>query len=243
MIPLTISKEISRAGNLSFPIVALESTVLTHGLPRPQSLQLARDMERAVREEGATAATVGFLEGHLHIGLNEAQLEQLANANDALKVGPRDFATVIAKKACGGTTVAGTMLACKHANIKVFATGGIGGVHRDAPFDISADLQALASIPMTWQVSSRTMLTPCLPANPMDAGTGCGARMVNTAGLRRALHQCGTMRVPSSSGTSFAWILTVKSRRRRSCSWRGRAWRERARQPVLPSFQPPLRTK
>ena len=148
MIPLTISKEISRAGNLSFPIVALESTVLTHGLPRPQSLQLARDMERAVREEGATAATVGFLEGHLHIGLNEAQLEQLANANDALKVGPRDFARAIVEGANGGTTVAGTMLACKHANIQVFATGGIGGVHRESSFDISADLQALATIPM-----------------------------------------------------------------------------------------------
>jgi pseudouridine-5'-phosphate glycosidase len=129
-------------------IVALESTVLTHGLPHPQNLQLARDMEKAVRDNGATPATIGFLDGKLHIGLNGEELERLANANDVYKVGPRDFATVIAKKASGGTTVAGTMLAAKHANIKVFVTGGIGGVHRDAPFDISADLQALASIPM-----------------------------------------------------------------------------------------------
>lgn len=130
------------------PIVALESTVLTHGLPRPQNLQLAQDMEQAVREGGAIPATIGFLDGKLHVGLNDQELKRLASEDHVYKVGPRDFATVIAKKACGGTTVAGTMLACRHANIKVFATGGIGGVHRDAPFDVSADLQALASIPM-----------------------------------------------------------------------------------------------
>jgi pseudouridine-5'-phosphate glycosidase len=142
------SSSIKRATNIHLPIVALESTVLTHGLPRPQNLQLARDMERAVREEGATPATIAFLDGHLHVGLNDAQLEQLANANESLKVGPRDFARVITEGANGGTTVAGTMLACKHANIKVFATGGIGGVHRESSFDISADLQSLATIPM-----------------------------------------------------------------------------------------------
>jgi pseudouridylate synthase len=130
------------------PIVALESTVLTHGLPRPQNLQLAHDMERAVREEGATPATIGFLDGQLHIGLGEKELDRLANEQEVYKVGPRDFATVISKKASGGTTVAGTMLACQHANIKAFATGGIGGVHRESSFDISADLQALATIPM-----------------------------------------------------------------------------------------------
>ena len=130
------------------PIVALESTVLTHGLPRPQNLQLAHDMEQAVREGGATPATVGFLDGHLHIGLGEKELDRLANEQEVYKVGPRDFATVISKKASGGTTVAGTMLACQHANIKVFATGGIGGVHRESSFDISADLQALGTIPM-----------------------------------------------------------------------------------------------
>ena len=145
---LTKSNDVELAISHLLPIVALESTVLTHGLPRPQNLQLARDMERAVREEGATPATIAFLGGHLHIGLNDGQLEQLANANDSLKVGPRDFARVIVEGANGGTTVAGTMLACQHANIKVFATGGIGGVHRESSFDISADLQALATIPM-----------------------------------------------------------------------------------------------
>src|SRR5215210_156803 len=125
-------KDVDHAVNRNLPIVALESTVLTPGLPRPQNLQLARDMERAVREEGATPATIAFLDGHLHVGLNGAELERLANEDDAHKVGPRDFATVITQGANGGTTVAGTMLACKHANIKVFATGGIGGIHHES---------------------------------------------------------------------------------------------------------------
>ena len=148
-LSLVPSSDVRKAFSANLPIVALESTVLTHGLPRPQNLQLARDMERAVREEGATPATIGFLDGHLHIGMKDAELERLANEKQPYKVGPRDFAAVITNEACGGTTVAGTMLACKkHANIKVFATGGIGGVHRESPFDISADLQALATIPM-----------------------------------------------------------------------------------------------
>lgn len=142
------SSDVSRAMRANLPIVALESTVITHGLPRPQNLELAQNMERAVRDEGATPATIAFLDGYLHIGLSSAELERLANEKDPYKVGPRDFATVITEEACGGTTVAGTMLACKHAGIKVFATGGIGGVHRESSFDISADLQALATIPM-----------------------------------------------------------------------------------------------
>jgi len=142
------SNEIKRAMGISLSVVALESTVLTHGLPRPQNLQLAHDMEHTVRAEGATPATIAFLDGSLHVGLSESEIERLANETDAYKVGPRDFATVMSKQACGGTTVAGTMFACKYAHIKVFATGGIGGVHRESAFDVSADLQALASIPM-----------------------------------------------------------------------------------------------
>ena len=142
------SNEVKRAMGISLSIVALESTVLTHGLPRPQNLQLAHDMEHTIRAEGATPATIAFLDGSLRIGLSEAELDRLAKETKVYKVGPRDFATVISEGASGGTTVAGTMFACKHANIKVFATGGIGGVHRESSFDISADLQALASIPM-----------------------------------------------------------------------------------------------
>jgi len=147
-IELIKAAEVVEAEKRRSPIVALESTVLTHGLPRPQNLQLAHDMEKAVRDQGATPATIGFLDGCLHIGLSEHDLDRLANEQNALKVGPRDVATVISKKVSGGTTVAGTMLACQHAKIQVFATGGIGGVHRESSFDISADLQALAKIPM-----------------------------------------------------------------------------------------------
>jgi pseudouridine-5'-phosphate glycosidase len=142
------SNEIARALQINLPVVALESTVITHGLPHPQNIQLARDMEAAIRAEGATPATVAVIEGKIRIGLSEEELKQLAEAESPLKVSHRDFATAIVKKRSGGTTVAGTMLAAHQAGIKVFATGGIGGVHKESPFDISTDLRALAEIPM-----------------------------------------------------------------------------------------------
>ena len=144
----TTSSEINRAYKLSLPIVALESTVITHGLPRPQNLSLARDMENAVRDEGASPATVGVLNGKVRIGMSDAELEELANVDQPLKISIRDFATAAVKADNGGTTVAGTMFAAHQAGIKVFATGGIGGVHRESRFDISTDLHALATIPM-----------------------------------------------------------------------------------------------
>jgi pseudouridine-5'-phosphate glycosidase len=143
-----ISHEINRALNLSLPIVALESTVVTHGLPRPQNLSLARDMESNVREEGSVPATIGVLKGKVRIGMSEAELEELANDPKPRKISQRDFAIAAVKRENGGTTVAGTMLAAQQAGIKVFATGGIGGVHKESTFDISTDLQALASTPM-----------------------------------------------------------------------------------------------
>src|SRR5258706_7639407 len=161
------SAETKEGINNGKPIVALESTVLTHGLPHPQNLQLAHDMQQAVRNEGATPATIGFLDGSLHVGLSDAELERLANEENVYKVGPRDFATVIAKKASGGTTVAGTMLASQHANLKIFATGGIGGVHRDAPFDISAEFETLASLSMI-MVFCGGKAVPCFPATPLN---------------------------------------------------------------------------
>jgi pseudouridylate synthase len=130
------------------PVVALESTVITHGLPHPQNLQLARDMEAAVRDEGALPATVAILEGKIRIGLTDDELAQLAAATSPLKVSYRDIAAAQVKHASGGTTVAGTMFLAHQAGIDVFATGGIGGVHREAPFDISNDLRALARTPM-----------------------------------------------------------------------------------------------
>ena len=144
----TISHEINRALSLALPIVALESTVVTHGLPRPQNLYLARDMETAVREVGAVPATIGVLKGKVRVGMSEAELEELANDEKAQKISLRDYATATVKSASGGTTVAGTMFAAQSSGIKVFATGGIGGVHKESAFDVSTDLQALATIPI-----------------------------------------------------------------------------------------------
>ncbi|MFZ1039964.1 MAG: pseudouridine-5'-phosphate glycosidase [Anaerolineales bacterium] len=142
------SAEIARALQVNIPMVALESTVITHGLPHPQNIQLARDMEAAIRGEGATPATISVIDGKIRVGLTDEELVRLAEAKSPLKVSHRDFATAIVKKSSGGTTVAGTMLAAYQSGIKVFATGGIGGVHKESAFDISTDLRALAEIPM-----------------------------------------------------------------------------------------------
>ncbi|RJP48617.1 MAG: pseudouridine-5'-phosphate glycosidase [Anaerolineaceae bacterium] len=144
---IQLSPEISRALDIGAPIVALESTVITHGLPQPQNLQLARDMEKQVRDHGATPATIALLDGKIRIGLSDQELVQFSESDSTLKVSHRDFAAAIVKKANGGTTVAGTMFAANMAGIKVFATGGIGGVHKESPFDISTDLRSLAEIP------------------------------------------------------------------------------------------------
>lgn len=143
-----LSAEVKDALHLMQPVVALESTVMTHGLPQPDNLRLARDMEQEIRLGGAVPATVGVIAGQIRVGLSPLELEMLASAEKPLKVSHRDFATAIVKKAAGGTTVAGTMFAAHKAGISVFATGGIGGVHHEARFDVSTDLQALAHTPM-----------------------------------------------------------------------------------------------
>jgi pseudouridine-5'-phosphate glycosidase len=143
-----LTNEVAHALLHHHPIVALESTVITHGLPRPQNLSLAQDMERQVRQEGAAAATIALLDGKIHIGMSPAELSQLAADNDPLKVSTRDFARAILQRRNGGTTVAGTMFAAHQAGIRVFATGGIGGVHKGARFDVSTDLKALSEIPL-----------------------------------------------------------------------------------------------
>jgi pseudouridine-5'-phosphate glycosidase len=150
-----LAPEVVRALELKMPIVALESTVITHGLPYPENLNLAEDMEAEVRSHGVTPATVAVIEGRITVGLHSAQLQTLAIGGEKLmKISLRDFAPAVAKMVSGGTTVAGTMYAAHRAGIKVFATGGIGGVHhelnpkRKGTFDISTDLPALATIPM-----------------------------------------------------------------------------------------------
>jgi len=125
------------------PVVALESTVITHGLPRPKNLELARQMEAEVRAHGAVPATAAIIHGDIFLGLTDEQLEGLADDEHAVKVSRRDFGAVCARQQNGGTTVAGTMIVAHAAGVRVFATGGIGGIHRGDGFDVSADLPEL----------------------------------------------------------------------------------------------------
>jgi len=145
---LNIHPEIQSALAANKPVVALESTVIAHGLPRPQNIETARRLEQIVREEGATPATIAVLDGRLCAGLSQNQLEQIANADDINKLSTRDLAIAIARAWNGATTVASTMWIAHRAGIQVFATGGIGGVHRGSLPDISADLPQLAQTPM-----------------------------------------------------------------------------------------------
>lgn len=142
-----VKDDVKRALKQNQPVVALESTVITHGLPHPTNLELARNMEAAVHADGATPATVAVLDGMIRVGLTDEELVQV-ESRSAMKISRRDFAAAIVKKASGGTTVAGTMFAADKVGIKVFATGGIGGVHRESHYDISPDLRALAETPM-----------------------------------------------------------------------------------------------
>ncbi len=130
------------------PIVALESTVIAHGLPYPQNLETAQRLEEIVRENGAVPATIAVFNGEFHVGLTENQLQQLAERKDIRKISRRDLPIAVAKKLSCATTVSTTMFIAHRVGIKVFATGGIGGVHRGFSADISADLPELAQTPM-----------------------------------------------------------------------------------------------
>ncbi len=151
MIDLHFSQEVSAARAAALPIVALESTIITHGMPYPQNIETARAVEAQVRACGATPATISVLDGRLCIGLNDGQLDSLGQAENVAKLSRADFAACLASGGTGATTVAATMIAAHLAGIRVFATGGIGGVHRGAEtsFDISADLHELAQTPVS----------------------------------------------------------------------------------------------
>ena len=148
---VSASPEVKRAIESHSAVVALESTIITHGMPYPQNLETAQAVEAKVRAAGATPATIAVLDGDLKVGLDDAQLDALAQSTGAAKLSRADLSFAIAQKATGSTTVAATMIAAHLAGIEVFATGGIGGVHRGAEntFDISADLQELAITPVT----------------------------------------------------------------------------------------------
>ncbi len=146
-----LSQEVKEALKNNSPVVALESTIITHGMPYPENVAMARSVEDDIRAAGATPATIAVLNGQLHVGLNADQIEALSTATAPLKLSRADMALAMVGEKTGGTTVAGTMIAASLAGISVFATGGIGGVHRGAElsFDISTDLQELAQTPVT----------------------------------------------------------------------------------------------
>jgi pseudouridine-5'-phosphate glycosidase len=148
---LVFSPEVAAALASNSPIVALESTIISHGLPRPSNLNVAREVEAIVREHGATPATIAILDGIVHIGLTDEQLVAIANRDDISKASSRDLAVLVASKKSAATTVAATAHLAAMAGIKVFATGGLGGVHRGAneSFDESADLTALSILDIT----------------------------------------------------------------------------------------------
>lgn len=147
----TLSPEVAEAQAKGGAIVALESTIITHGMPFPQNVQVARQVEADIRRQGATPATIAVMDGTLHVGLTDDQLDQLAQAENVAKLSRADLAVCMAKGLTGATTVAATMIAAHLAGIHVFATGGIGGVHKGAEdsFDVSADLSELAQTPVT----------------------------------------------------------------------------------------------
>ena len=151
MIALHFSDEVAAARASDEPLVALESTIITHGMPYPQNIETARAVEAQVRAAGAVPATIAVIDGALCIGLSAGQLDGIARAEDVVKLSRADFAACLATGGTGATTVAATMIAAHLAGIKTLATGGIGGVHRGTAgsFDISADLQELAQTPVT----------------------------------------------------------------------------------------------
>jgi len=145
---IKFSKEVETAIAAKKPIVALESTIISHGLPRPRNLEVARDVEEIVRNAGATPATIAIIDGEIHVGLEEDQLIRIANDDSVVKASTRDLAILVASKKSAATTVAATGHIAAMAGISVFATGGLGGVHRGDGFDESADLRALSITPI-----------------------------------------------------------------------------------------------
>jgi pseudouridine-5'-phosphate glycosidase len=143
-----IHPEVKQALEDHMPVVALESTVITHGLPFPENQRLALDLEAEIRGKGCVPATIAILDGRIHVGLDQGQIERLSQDKNLVKVSSRDIAPSIIQNRSGGTTVAGTLAIAEKAGIKVFATGGIGGVHRGSTFDVSADLRQLAQSPL-----------------------------------------------------------------------------------------------
>lgn len=232
---LVVGAEVRQALDMGKPVVALESTVITHGLPYPENLKLARNMEQKVREQGAVPATVGMVEGIIYVGLRPDQVEFLAQAKDLYKISVRDFAPAVAMKRSGGTTVAGTLVAASAAGLRVFATGGIGGVHRTAPsdmgssFDISTDLIQLARTPMVVVCAGAKAILN-LPAT---------LEMLETLGVPVVGYQ--TSEFPAFYSTSSGLPVSVRAESARQAAQIAKAhWEMGMESAVLVTVPPPV---
>ncbi|GGQ40793.1 pseudouridine-5'-phosphate glycosidase [Streptomyces mutabilis] len=198
---LVVSEEVRAAIGSRRPVVALESTIIAHGLPRPRNLQVARELEEAVRREGAIPATIAVLDGRPHVGLDKQQLERVANEDGIRKLGHRDLPLAVATGASGATTVSATALLAELAGVRVFATGGLGGVHREwtATQDESADLGLLA----------RTRITVVCAGVKSILDVPATLQRLETLGV--AVAGYGTDRFPgfylSDSGHPVDWTL------------------------------------
>ncbi|MEV0304460.1 pseudouridine-5'-phosphate glycosidase [Streptomyces prasinus] len=198
---LTVSEEVREALAARRPVVALESTIIAHGLPRPRNLRVARELETAVRREGAVPATVAVLDGRPLVGLDEEQLERVAREDGIRKLGHRDLPLAVASGAGGATTVSATALLAALAGVRVFATGGLGGVHREwtVTQDESADLGLLA----------RTRITVVCAGVKSILDVPATLQRLETLGV--AVAGYGTDRFPgfylSDSGHSVDWRL------------------------------------
>ncbi|WP_086740872.1 pseudouridine-5'-phosphate glycosidase, partial [Streptomyces glaucescens] len=198
---LVVSEEVREAVAAGRPVVALESTIIAHGLPRPRNLQVALELEEAVRQEGAVPATVAVLDGRPRVGLDKQQVERIANEEGIRKLGHRDLALAAATGASGATTVSATALLAARAGVRVFATGGLGGVHRQwtVTQDESADLGLLA----------RTRITVVCAGVKSILDVPATLQRLETLGV--AVAGYGTDRFPgfylSDSGHPVDWTL------------------------------------
>jgi pseudouridine-5'-phosphate glycosidase len=196
--------EVARARRDGTPIVALETTIVSHGLPRPDNLRVAHEIEQVVRDNGAVPATIGMLGGQIVVGVDDAQLTRLATADGVAKLSVRDLAVAAASGADGATTVAGTSAVAAVAGIGVFATGGLGGVHRGAPYDESADLVTLSRCPIA---------VVCAGVKSI-LDVGATLERLETLGVAVAGYQ--TTRFPgffiSDSGFGLDWSLDSPAR-------------------------------
>ncbi|GAA4229971.1 pseudouridine-5'-phosphate glycosidase [Sagittula marina] len=217
---INLSPEVQKAVDAQQPVVALESTIITHGMPYPQNVETARRVEAEIRAHGATPATIAILNGQIHVGLTEEQLETLAQSRHVAKLSRADLAACLATGGTGATTVSATMICAARAGVQVFATGGIGGVHQGAEnsFDISADLQELAQtpvtvvaagakaildLPKTWEVLE-TLGVPVIAFGQDEmpafwsraSGIKAPLRMDTAIDIARAHHLRGTLGIP-----------------------------------------------